>query len=85
LRDGGVRLSLECALTPDEIVLTFRDDGPQFDPTAIEGPELEVDIADRDIGGLGILLVRKLADDCRYFRADGWNVVEVRLRRTPLK
>jgi sigma-B regulation protein RsbU (phosphoserine phosphatase) len=85
LRDGGVRLSLECALTPDEIVLTFRDDGPQFDPTAVEGPELEVDIADRDIGGLGILLVRKLADDCRYFRADGWNVVEVRLRRTPLK
>jgi sigma-B regulation protein RsbU (phosphoserine phosphatase) len=76
-------LSLECALTPADIVLTFRDEGPSFDPTVVESPPLDVDIADREVGGLGILLVRKLADHCRYSRVDGWNVVEIRLQRTP--
>jgi sigma-B regulation protein RsbU (phosphoserine phosphatase) len=84
-RREGVRLSLECALTTSDIMLTFRDDGPQFDPTAVESPDLNADITDREVGGLGILLVRKLADDCRYSRLDGWNVVEIRFGRTPLK
>jgi sigma-B regulation protein RsbU (phosphoserine phosphatase) len=84
-RQGGVHLSLECALTPSDIRLTFRDDGPQFDPVAADSPELDVDIADREVGGLGILLVRKLADHCRYSRADGWNIVEIRVGRAPLK
>jgi anti-sigma regulatory factor (Ser/Thr protein kinase) len=70
-------------LTPADIVLTFRDEGPSFDPTVVESPPLDVDIADREVGGLGILLVRKLADHCRYSRVDGWNVVEIRLQRTP--
>jgi sigma-B regulation protein RsbU (phosphoserine phosphatase) len=81
--EGGVRLSLECALTPSEIVLTFRDDGVAFDPTEREHPRLDVDVADREIGGLGIFIVRRLADACRYSRRDGWNVLEIRLHREP--
>jgi sigma-B regulation protein RsbU (phosphoserine phosphatase) len=78
---GRVRLALDCALTPSEIVLTFRDDGVPFDPTAAASPRLDADIADREVGGLGIVLVTRLADACRYSRLDGWNVLEVRLGR----
>ena len=77
-----VRLALGCELTVSDIVLTFRDDGAPFDPTAAESPKLDAAIADREIGGLGILLVRRLANACRYARSDGWNVLEVRLSRT---
>lgn len=77
----AVRLAIECALTPSEITLTFRDDGTRFDPTARERPRLDADIADRDIGGLGILLVQRLADTCRYARIGDENVLEVRLHR----
>jgi sigma-B regulation protein RsbU (phosphoserine phosphatase) len=76
-----VRLAIECTLTPSEIVLAFRDDGTRFDPTARESPRLDADIADREIGGLGILIVRRLADSCRYAWIGGENVLEVRLHR----
>ena len=33
------------------------------------------------IGGLGILLVRRLAESCRYSRLEGCNVLEIRLNR----
>ena len=80
---AGVRLSVECALTPSEIVLTFRDDGARFDPTAVESPRLDVDVADREVGGLGILIVKRLADACRYSRIDDCNVLEIRVSRNP--
>ena len=79
----GVEISAECALLPSEIVLTIRDDGPAFDPLTLPDPQLEADMADRPIGGLGIHIVRQLADDCRYGRIDGWNTLEIRLTRMP--
>jgi phosphoserine phosphatase RsbU/P len=78
---GGVDLSLACALTPGEIVLTVRDNGTAFDPLAFATPNIEGDIANREVGGLGILIVRQLADSCRYSRIDGCNVFDVRLSR----
>ncbi len=81
--DGGdVRVSVDCALTPAEIVLTVRDDGREFDPLAFESASIDVDIAERRIGGLGIPLVKQLADTCHYSRIGGANVLELRLRRT---
>jgi sigma-B regulation protein RsbU (phosphoserine phosphatase) len=79
----GVGISVECALQSSEIVLTVRDDGPGFDPLAFQDPKLDADIADRPLGGLGIPIVRHLADTCRYARIDGWNTLEIRLARKP--
>jgi anti-sigma regulatory factor (Ser/Thr protein kinase) len=75
------QLWLECELTPREIVMTVRDDGPAFDPLVRAGPDLDADIADRQVGGLGIHLVRELAASCRYEHASGFNLLEVRLPR----
>lgn len=80
---GATRLTMDCTLLQGEIVLTVRDDGSEFDPLARPPPDLDADIADRGIGGLGIPLVRHLAQTCSYSRTDGWNVLEVRLGRTP--
>jgi sigma-B regulation protein RsbU (phosphoserine phosphatase) len=80
--ETSVHVSVECALAPAEIVLTIRDDGREFDPLVLESTRLDVDIAERGIGGLGIPIVRQLADACRYARVDGANVLEIRLRRT---
>jgi phosphoserine phosphatase RsbU/P len=82
-RSARRRLSVDCALTPAEIVLTFRDDGPAFNPLGRERVDLEAHIADRRVGGLGIHLVRELAERCTYTRSEGWNVLEVRLSRIP--
>ena len=80
---GDVHVSIACSLTAAEIVLTVRDDAAAFDPLARASPDLDVEIAAREIGGLGILLVKRLADSCRYSRVDGCNVLEIRLARVP--
>ena len=79
--DGKARLSLTVVLTPGEIVLTLRDNGPAFDPLQRDPPNLDVDIAERDVGGLGVHLVRELADESSYARIDDCNVLTIRLNR----
>jgi anti-sigma regulatory factor (Ser/Thr protein kinase) len=61
--------------------MTFIDDGPRFDPLAHESPDLDADIADRAVGGLGVHIVRQLADSCRYSHIDGRNILEIHLAR----
>jgi sigma-B regulation protein RsbU (phosphoserine phosphatase) len=64
------------------IALVFSDDGKPFDPLARDAPDLSADAAGRAIGGLGIHIVRELADAAHYSYRDGRNVLEIRLRRT---
>ena len=73
--------TVELALTRADIVLTLCDNGPAFDPLSREPPNLDIDIAERQLGGLGIHLVRQLAADCRYARIDDHNVLRIRLNR----
>ena len=49
------------------------DSGVAFDPTAKERADTSLSAEDRQIGGLGILLVRELMDSINYERADGQN------------
>jgi sigma-B regulation protein RsbU (phosphoserine phosphatase) len=77
-----IRLTLDCALTPLHIFLAVRDDGLEFNPLTIESPDLDADVAERGIGGLGIHMIKQLADDCSYIQVDGWNVFKARLVRT---
>jgi sigma-B regulation protein RsbU (phosphoserine phosphatase) len=79
---GGVRIVVECGLDPQQVVLSFRDDGRPFDPLAHAGPSLDADISDRDIGGLGIHLVRRLASQADYSFKDGHNQLVVHLPYT---
>src|SRR5262245_12748828 len=60
-------------LTADHVVLQFEDDGRAFDPLAAKPPDLARPIEERPIGGLGIHLVRKLADRVEYERAGDRN------------
>ncbi|MFC6841157.1 ATP-binding protein [Xanthomonas theicola] len=61
------------------LVLEFRDSGPAFDLRTAPAPDLDADIAERPIGGLGLHLVRQLADHIDYRHDAGLNVVRVTL------
>jgi sigma-B regulation protein RsbU (phosphoserine phosphatase) len=51
------------------------DSGVAFDPTAKEKADTSLSAEDRQIGGLGILLVRELMDSINYERTDGQNIL----------
>jgi len=53
--------------------ITLTDNGVAFNPTTC--PEVDTDqvVAERQIGGRGIALLRQIADDIQYRRKDGQN------------
>lgn len=57
--------------------IEFRDNGQPFDPLSQPLPDLDADILDRPIGGLGVHLVRELAHSVRYAREEPYNVLHV--------
>ena len=73
--DDGLH-EIEISLFSDENALTIEivDDGRPFDPLHdAPRPNVTGELEDRNIGGLGIHLVRKMMDDVRYRREQGKN------------
>jgi len=70
---------------PDgSLVVVLEDDGMEFDPfTAAPEPDLEADVEERPIGGLGVYLVKTLMDEVAYERLDGRNRITL-VQRTPV-
>src|SRR5262249_53582087 len=76
--DPGVHeIRFAASLTAQHVVLRFVDDGHAFDPLSAPAPDLEQPLEERPIGGLGIELVRKLADRMEYARAAARNTLTV--------
>ena len=80
---GADALRVEVAVEGGQVILEFRDNGAAYDPLAHPVPDLDADLEERAIGGLGIHLVRELSDDARYHRDDGWNHVRIVLDAIP--
>jgi anti-sigma regulatory factor (Ser/Thr protein kinase) len=57
------------------------DEGVPFDPLAVDEPNLRASAADRPIGGLGILLVRRVMDEVAYRRDGSRNVLTLVISR----
>ena len=60
--------------------IEFRDTGLAYDPLACPPPDLDADIGERPIGGLGVYLVQALAEDVRYAREEPHNVLRLVVR-----
>jgi anti-sigma regulatory factor (Ser/Thr protein kinase) len=60
-----------------ELKITLRDNGVSFDPTKQAEMDTERATAERQIGGLGIALLRQIADEVRYSRTDEINTLTI--------
>lgn len=74
---GEAALCLELRQEPPAAVLTFRDSGVPFDPLARPDPDVTLSAEDRDIGGLGIYMTKKIMDAVHYEYRDGQNVLRL--------
>lgn len=84
-REGG-EAAVEVALQGAVLFVTISDNGPPFDPFARAAPDTTLAIEERQIGGLGIHLVRQMMDEVSYERREGRNVTILTKRisdRTP--
>jgi anti-sigma regulatory factor (Ser/Thr protein kinase) len=72
--------SLEIAIywsepTPGTVRIEIHDSGDEFNPLEVPDPDLSLDAEEREIGGLGIHLVRRYMDHCEYERRNGRNIL----------
>ena len=58
-------------------VITFIDSGVPYNPLEKEDPDIKLSAQEREVGGLGIFLVKKTMDEIRYERRDGFNILSI--------
>ncbi len=74
--EAGGDLRAVCYRGADgSLVVEFSDHGIPFDVSAVEAPEMSGSVEDREVGGLGILLIRSLTDNLQYLRDGDLNVL----------
>jgi anti-sigma regulatory factor (Ser/Thr protein kinase) len=73
-------VTLEIEVKNGVVSMTFIDSGIPFDPTSVPSPDIGLPAAEREIGGLGIHMVRCMTDEISYERAGDKNVLTVKKR-----
>ena len=75
---GPATFCLEFEENPDAALMTFIDEGRPYNPLEQEAPDTTLAIEDRNIGGLGIFLVKKNVDEISYEYSDGKNILRMK-------
>lgn len=70
-------INVSLQLDNERILLEMRDDGHEFDPLATPNVELSDEIAQRQVGGMGIHLTRSMVDAISYSRKDNCNIITI--------
>ena len=66
-------------LLPGQVVqITFRDSGIPYNPLEKPDPDITKPAEEREIGGLGIYIVKKSMDEVLYRYEDGQNILTIR-------
>lgn len=79
-RDDG-QVHVCCFVEDDEFVVRITDFGESFDPTSVAPPDIDAPLEEREIGGLGLFLMRKLMDSVEFLPSASGNQVIMRKRR----
>ena len=66
---------LSATMKDGSIVLVLTDTGKEFDPTAAPDADITLSADERQIGGLGIFLIRQIMNEVKYERIEGKNVL----------
>jgi len=64
-------------MVDDLIRIEFEDKGFAYNPLDIETPDTSLSVSERDVGGLGVLLVKNLMDSVHYKRIGDKNILEI--------
>lgn len=75
---GPTTVRVEVTEAPVSVIVTFIDHGIPYDPLKKDDPDLTLSADEREIGGLGIFMVKKTMDEITYEYRDGQNILRIR-------
>lgn len=72
--------SIKCTVSgdPPQVVIQFADSGIPFNPLAKKDADTTLSAEQREIGGLGIYMVKKSMDEISYEYKDGKNILKIK-------
>ncbi|MBQ2210217.1 MAG: ATP-binding protein [Prevotella sp.] len=68
-------IELQAESNGKELTFVLSDQGKEFDPTAKEDADPDVNPIDREIGGMGIYIVKNIMNQVTYQRLEGKNLL----------
>lgn len=75
---GPATVRVEVVKEPMAVIITFIDNGVQYDPLAKADPDTTLSAEEREIGGLGIYMVKKSMDEITYEYKNGQNILRIK-------
>jgi anti-sigma regulatory factor (Ser/Thr protein kinase) len=69
------KVTIHCRIDEDSLVLKIKDEGIPFNPSQLPGPHLVSCLKERKVGGLGVFLMRRFADNVKYEKQGKYNVL----------
>jgi len=76
-KDETHKIRVTFDISPSQLVIIIADDGVPFNPLAMADPDTTLSLDERDIGGLGIHLVKSMMDEVQYSRKMGSNIMRL--------
>lgn len=73
--EGEVTISVDFDDTLNKVLITFIDNGIQYNPLEKVDPDITLSAEEREIGGLGIYIVKKTMDEITYEYKNGQNIL----------
>ena len=77
-KTGSATVRIDVLEDPLSVVVTFIDNGKAYDPLARKDPDVALTAEEREIGGLGIYMVKKSMDEISYEYKDGQNILRIK-------
>lgn len=77
-KTGVVCIGIEAKQNPRSISITFTDSGTPYNPLEKSDPDITLSADEREIGGLGIFMVKQIMDEILYDYKDGQNILTLK-------
>lgn len=74
-KDGEGDVEVTCMLDDEKFIIEIIDSGFPFDLLSLQDPDISLDVSERNIGGLGIYLIKRLMDHVAHTREDDKNIL----------
>ena len=75
---GPATVRVEVKENPMAVIITFIDKGIPYDPLSCKDPDITLSAEERDVGGLGLYMVKKSMDEITYEYKDGQNILAIK-------
>ncbi len=75
---GDATVKVEIVENPLAVIITFVDAGIPYNPLEHEDPDVTLSADEREVGGLGIFIVKRTMDDVLYEYKNGQNILTIK-------